>query len=84
MFVSSFLGFIVSLVTVLAMQSNKQTARSVFLGYENPSGWSDPTSFVIGIGTCMYAYLAIDGACHISEVIHLHSSITCGIVSKST
>ncbi|KAF4770401.1 hypothetical protein HAV15_013062 [Penicillium sp. str.  len=67
MFVSSFLGFIVSLVTVLAMQSNKQSAKSVFIDYENSSGWGDGTSFIIGLGTCMYAYLAIDGACHIAE-----------------
>lgn len=70
MFVSSFLGFIVSLVTVLAMQSNKQSAKSVFIDYENSSGWGDGTSFIIGLGTCMYAYLAIDGACHIAEVMH--------------
>lgn len=69
MFISSFLGFIVSLVTVLAMQTNKQPAKSVFVDYENTSGWSDGTSFIIGLGTCMYAYLAIDGACHIAEVM---------------
>ncbi|KAJ5136505.1 amino acid transporter, partial [Penicillium atrosanguineum] len=67
MFVSSFLGFVVSLVTVLAMQTNKQSAKAVFIKYENTSGWSDGTSFIIGLGTCMYAYLAIDGACHIAE-----------------
>jgi hypothetical protein len=55
MFVSSFLGFAVSFVTVLA------------------SGWSDGTSFIIGLGTCMYAYLAIDGACHIAEVMNSQS-----------
>ncbi|KAJ6037169.1 amino acid transporter [Penicillium herquei] len=67
MFVSSFLGFIVSLVTVLAMQKDRQSAKAVFVNYENSSGWSDGTSFMIGLGTCMYAYLAIDGACHIAE-----------------
>lgn len=72
MFVSSFLGFVVSLVTVLAMQPNKQSARAVFIEYENASGWGDGTSFIIGLGTCMYAYLAIDGACHIAEVSYNH------------
>ncbi|KAJ5689953.1 amino acid transporter [Penicillium macrosclerotiorum] len=67
MFASSFLGFLVSIVTVLAMQTNKQSANAVFVDYENTSGWSDGTSFIIGLGTCMYAYLAIDGACHIAE-----------------
>jgi choline transport protein len=69
MFVSSALGFLVSLITVLAMQTNKQSAKAVFVNYENASGWSDGTSFIIGLGTCMYAYLAIDGACHIAEVM---------------
>lgn len=68
MFGCSFLGFVVSIVTVLAMQTNKQSAKAVFIDYENTSGWSDGTSFIIGLGTCMYAYLAIDGACHIAEV----------------
>ncbi|OOQ82084.1 putative amino acid permease [Penicillium brasilianum] len=67
MFVSSFLGFIVSFVTVLAMRTNGQSAKAVFIEYENNSGWDDGTSFIIGLGTCMYAYLAIDGACHIAE-----------------
>lgn len=76
MFASSFLGFVISLITVLAMQADKQSAKAVFADYDNNSGWSDGTSFVIGLGSCMYAYLAIDGACHISEVARsqrLHS-----------
>ncbi|KAJ5623185.1 amino acid transporter, partial [Penicillium lividum] len=67
MFTCSFLGFIVSLVIVLAMQPNKRSAKAVFVDFENNSGWDDGTSFIIGLGTCMYAYLAIDGACHIAE-----------------
>ncbi|KAJ0421166.1 amino acid permease-domain-containing protein [Aspergillus carlsbadensis] len=67
MLICSFVGFVASLVTVLATQKNSQSAREVFLDYRNNSGWSDGTSFLIGLGTCMYAYLAIDGACHIAE-----------------
>jgi amino acid transporter len=37
--------------------------------YDNPSGWNEPTAFIIGLGTCMYAYLAIDGATHIAEEV---------------
>jgi choline transport protein len=68
MFMCSFMGFLASLITVLATQKHPQSAREVFLNYKNNSGWSDGTSFLIGLGTCMYAYLAIDGACHIAEV----------------
>lgn len=71
MFCSSALGFVASFITVLATQRDKQTARAVFLDYENSSGWSDGSSFIIGLGTCMYAYLAIDGSCHIAEVLKI-------------
>lgn len=72
MFVSSFLGFVASFVTVLVTQKHKRSATAVFLTYENLSGWNDGTSFLIGLGTSMYAYLAIDGACHIAEVWYLN------------
>ncbi|OQE10388.1 hypothetical protein PENVUL_c004G00297 [Penicillium vulpinum] len=67
MFVSSFLGFVASFIAVLATRKHTQSAKTVFVDFENNSGWSDSTSFIIGLGTCMYAYLAIDGACHIAE-----------------
>ncbi|KAJ5177646.1 amino acid transporter [Penicillium coprophilum] len=66
MFVSSFLGFIASFIVVLATQKHTQSAKAVFIDFKNNSGWSDGTSFIIGLGTCMYAFLAIDGACHIA------------------
>lgn len=68
MFLSSFLGFVASLVTVLVTQKHKRSATAVFVDYENLSGWNNGTSFLIGLSTSMYAYLAIDGACHIAEV----------------
>jgi hypothetical protein len=81
MFISSFLGFVVSFVTVLAMRSgNEQSAKAVFVDYQNTSGWRDGTSFIIGLGTCMYAYLAIDGVCHIAEVITSNISISVSLV----
>ncbi|BCS23651.1 putative GABA permease [Aspergillus puulaauensis] len=67
MFISSFLGFVASLVTVLVTQKHKRSATAVFVDYENLSGWNNGTSFLIGLSTSMYAYLAIDGACHIAE-----------------
>ncbi|OQD82288.1 hypothetical protein PENANT_c022G00418 [Penicillium antarcticum] len=69
LFWCSFIGFLASLVTVLATQKHRQTATEIFIHYDNPSGWNDPTAFIIGLGTCMYAYLAIDGATHIAEEV---------------
>ncbi|PYH93898.1 amino acid transporter [Aspergillus ellipticus CBS 707.79] len=68
-FLCSFFGFVVSLVTVLTVQDHKQSAHSVFVDYENHTGWNDGTAFMIGTATCMYAYLAIDGATHIAEEV---------------
>ncbi|KAJ5662903.1 amino acid transporter [Penicillium longicatenatum] len=65
----SVAGFVASFVTVLATQRHPQSAKVVFTEYKNESGWNDGTSFVVGLGTCMYAYLAIDGATHIAEEV---------------
>ncbi|KAJ6104958.1 amino acid permease [Penicillium sp. IBT 16267x] len=65
----SVAGFVASFVTVLATQRHPQSAKAVFTDYRNESGWNDGTSFVVGLGTCMYAYLAIDGATHIAEEV---------------
>ncbi|PWY69693.1 amino acid transporter [Aspergillus heteromorphus CBS 117.55] len=69
LFLCSVFGFIASLVTMLAVQAHKQSAHTVFVQYENNTGWSDGTAFMIGTATCMYAYLAIDGATHIAEEV---------------
>ncbi|KAJ5927793.1 amino acid permease [Penicillium verhagenii] len=65
----SVAGFVASLVVVLATQRHPQSAQAVFTEYKNESGWNDGTSFIVGLGTCMYAYLAIDGATHIAEEV---------------
>ncbi|KAK9238150.1 choline transporter [Lipomyces kononenkoae] len=66
-FWSSLLGFLVTLITMLAASESKQTARVVFVTYTNQTGWSDGTAFFIGIGACMYAFLATDAVTHIAE-----------------
>lgn len=78
----SLLTFGTSLITVLAMQDQKQSAHTLFLAYENHTGWSDGTAFMIGAGTCMYAYITVDSVTHIADVsssaaIWLRSSARC-------
>jgi choline transport protein len=67
-FLSSLFAFVTGFVTLLASSHDKQPGRTVFVNYNNQSGWSDGTSFLIGVGSCMYAFLATDAATHISEV----------------
>ncbi|PWY95553.1 amino acid transporter [Aspergillus sclerotioniger CBS 115572] len=69
LFICSLLVFLASLITVLAMQAHKQSAHTVFLVYENHTGWSDGTAFMIGTGTCMYSYVAMDSVTHIADEV---------------
>lgn len=64
----SLLGFLVSFITMLAASGSKQSGQVVFVKYTNQTGWSDGMSFVIAVGSCMYAFLATDAATHIAEV----------------
>ena len=73
LFICSLLAFLASLITVLVMRGHKQAAHTVFLAYENHTGWSDGTAFMIGAGTCMYSYVAMDSVTHIADVSPLFS-----------
>ncbi|PYH64672.1 putative GABA permease [Aspergillus vadensis CBS 113365] len=65
----SLLTFSASFITVLAMQDHKQSAPTVFFAYENHTGWGDGTAFMIGAGTCMYAYITVDSITHIADEV---------------
>lgn len=67
-FLASLIGFLLFFITVLATSKFKQPAKVVFTEFNNQTGWSDGMAFVLGVGSCMYAYLATDGATHIAEV----------------
>ncbi|KAF5584580.1 choline transporter [Fusarium pseudoanthophilum] len=65
----SLLAFVVMFVTMLAASGKKQSAEVVFAKYSNESGWSDGMSFIIAVGSCMYAFLGTDSVSHISEEV---------------
>lgn len=68
MLVASLLGFIASFVTLLAAQPHKQSGLAVFAKpLSNQSGFSDGTAFMVGQPICMYAYMGLDGATHVTE-----------------
>ncbi|KAI1623129.1 putative amino acid permease [Exophiala viscosa] len=66
-FFISVSGCIVFFITVLAASPTKQPAKVVFTEVVNVTGWGDGVSFILAVGTCMYAYIATDGASHIAE-----------------
>lgn len=67
-FFISVSGCIVFFITVLSASETKQPAKVVFTEVVNVTGWSDGVSFILAVGTCMYAYIATDGASHLAEV----------------
>lgn len=66
-FYATVSGFLVFMISVLACSSPKQSASTVFTTWNNQTGWSDGTAFLLGVGTAMYTFLATDGATHIAE-----------------
>jgi choline transport protein len=69
LFWATLTGFLTMFITVLATSKTKQSASVIFKDYVNITGWSNGTSFMLAVGTCMYIYLATDAATHISEEI---------------
>ncbi|KUL86834.1 hypothetical protein ZTR_04884 [Talaromyces verruculosus] len=66
-FWSSVTGFLAAMITVLACSRGNQSPDIVFVNYNNLSGWNDGTSFLVGLATCMYAFVATDATTHIAE-----------------
>ena len=67
----SLSGFVVGFITMLAASGGKESAHTVFVEFNNQTGWSDGMSFVIAVGACMYTFLATDATTHIAEVSSL-------------
>jgi choline transport protein len=59
-FLASIIGFVVFFIAILAASKGKQRASVVFTDWSNQTGWGDGTAFLLGVGTCMYTYLAVD------------------------
>ncbi|KAF8852445.1 hypothetical protein BDZ45DRAFT_749624 [Acephala macrosclerotiorum] len=66
-FLASLMGFFVFFITVLETSKVKQPSEVVFTKFANTTGWSDGMAFMLGVGSCMYAFLATDRATHIAE-----------------
>lgn len=61
--VAPFVGFVTLLAT---SHGNKQDAKTVFVDYENNTGWPHGLTFLISIGQTMYIYIGTDGATRIA------------------
>ncbi|EXJ57389.1 hypothetical protein A1O7_07736 [Cladophialophora yegresii CBS 114405] len=66
-FAASLVGFLVFCIAVLAASKTKQSGRTVFVEWVNLTGWNDGIAFFLGVGSCMYVFLATDAATHIAE-----------------
>ncbi|KAL4786574.1 amino acid/polyamine transporter I [Aspergillus varians] len=69
LFITSLVGFVAFMMTVLIAKKAKNPPRMVFSDYHNESGWSDGLGFMISCGTAMYTFIGTDSAIHVSEEV---------------
>lgn len=67
-FFSSISAIVVFFVTILATSENKNPPKTVFVNFDNQSGWNDGIAFLLSCGTAMYAFIGTDSVIHIAEV----------------
>ena len=63
-------GFVVTMIVLLATSDHKNSANFVFTTFENLSGWpNDGVAFCIGIMTSLFGFPGVESAAHFSEEI---------------
>ncbi|KAL1865226.1 hypothetical protein Plec18167_009494 [Paecilomyces lecythidis] len=63
----SILGFLTSVITLLAVSGAKQSGSVVFTEWINQTGWDDGLAFLLAVGQCMFCFMCLDAAAHLSE-----------------
>lgn len=66
-------GFLVVVVTLLATTQNKNSAKYVFTGVENSSGWPDGLAWCIGLLTVVYGFIGFETVGYFAEEVQ-HAS----------
>lgn len=62
----SILAVVVISITILAT-SDKKDASFVFTNFDNETGWSDGTAWVLGVLQSALSLIGFDAACHMTE-----------------
>ncbi|KAF2030915.1 GABA permease [Setomelanomma holmii] len=68
-FAWNLLSFVVCLVTILATNQNKQSAKYVFSGFQNFTGWNAPYAACLGILQSAFGMCCYDAPSHMTEEI---------------
>ncbi|KAF1915841.1 GABA permease [Ampelomyces quisqualis] len=68
-FVWNLLAFVVCLVTILATNKNKQSAKYVFSDFQNSTGWNAPYAACLGILQGAFGMCCYDAPAHMTEEI---------------
>jgi amino acid transporter len=68
-FVWNMLSFVVCLVTILATNKNKQSAKYVFSDFQNSTGWNAPYAACLGILQGAFGMCCYDAPAHMTEEI---------------
>lgn len=68
-FVWNLLSFAVCLITILATNDHKQSAKYVFSDFENFTGWNAPYAVCLGILQSAFGMCCYDAPAHMTEEI---------------
>jgi amino acid transporter len=60
-------GYIVVIVVLLACTEEKNTAKWVFTGFQNYSGWNDGIAWCIGLLSCVYGFIGFETPAYFAE-----------------
>lgn len=63
----SVLGFLISVIALLAASDIKQSSSVVFLEWVNQTGWDNGVAFLLAVGQGMYSFMCLDAATHLSD-----------------
>ncbi|KAF7557588.1 hypothetical protein G7Z17_g628 [Cylindrodendrum hubeiense] len=77
------ISFLIVIITLLATTQNKNSAKYVFTGVQNYSGWPDGLAWCIGLLTVVYGFIGFETVAYFSEEIQ-HASHNVPKASEST
>ncbi|KAH7013921.1 amino acid/polyamine transporter I [Ilyonectria destructans] len=60
-------GYLVIIIVLLACTKDKHTAKFVFTGFQNYSGWNDGVAWCIGLLSCVYGFIAFETPAYFAE-----------------
>ncbi|KAK6204412.1 amino acid/polyamine transporter I [Scheffersomyces amazonensis] len=94
LYVSLFSYIVITITVLVCSRGNYQSARFVFVEFENGTGWSSAgIAFIVGLVNPNWSFSCLDSACHLAEETEkprtdipkaILSTVTIGFVTSFT